>query len=60
MRQLLQIDPQVRVLFSSGYSAEQMTEADRGGVVGFVNKPYRPQDLAQTVRVALDQVPKKG
>jgi DNA-binding NtrC family response regulator len=53
--QLLQIDPDVRVLFSSGYSAEQMTESDREGVLGFVNKPYRPQGLAQTVRTALDQ-----
>jgi hypothetical protein len=24
-------------------------------VVGFVNKPYRPQDLALTVRRVLDQ-----
>jgi len=53
--QLLSIDPNVRVLFSSGYSAEQITEADREGVLGFVNKPYRPQGLAQTVRAALDQ-----
>jgi PAS domain S-box-containing protein len=57
--QLLSIDPNVRVLFSSGYSAEQMTEADREGVLGFVNKPYRPQGLAQTVRAALDQARSK-
>ena len=55
LRQLRQLDPHVRVLFSSGYSAEQLTGPDREGVLGFVNKPYRPQGLAQTVRTALDQ-----
>ncbi|OAI55144.1 hypothetical protein AYO44_00060 [Planctomycetaceae bacterium SCGC AG-212-F19] len=58
LRQLLQHNPHVRVLFSSGYSAEQLTGPDRNGVLGFVNKPYRPQELAQCVRAALDQVGK--
>ena len=30
LRQLQQLDPDVRVLFSSGYSAEQVTETDPG------------------------------
>src|SRR5208283_2414065 len=60
LRQLLQINPQVRVLFSSGYSSEQMTDAEKEGVQGFVNKPYRPQDLAQTVRAVLDQGKQAG
>jgi two-component system, cell cycle sensor histidine kinase and response regulator CckA len=55
LRQLLQMDPRVRVLFSSGYSAEQIAAPDREGVLGFVNKPYRPQELAQSVRAVLDQ-----
>ena len=58
LREMLKLDPAVRVVFSSGYSSEQL-DADRDGVVGFVNKPYRPQDLAQTVRQVLDQA-KKG
>ncbi len=58
LRQLLQMDPSVRVLFSSGYSAEQLAAPDREGVLGFVNKPYRPQELAQSVRAVLDQARK--
>jgi PAS domain S-box-containing protein len=54
LRQLLQLDPNVRVLYSSGYSAEHITDLDKEGVLGFVNKPYRPQDLVNTVRWALD------
>ncbi|MBL8792645.1 MAG: PAS domain S-box protein [Planctomycetia bacterium] len=55
LRRLLQIDPNVRVVYSSGYSAEQLAEDGRQGVLGFVNKPYRPQDLAAAVRRVLDQ-----
>ena len=55
LRQLRQFDPEVRVLFSSGYSAEQIPETGKEGVLGFVNKPYRPQDLVREVRQALDQ-----
>ena len=54
-RQLLQLDPDVRVLFASGYSAEHVSEADHERLLGFVGKPYQPQDLARTVRSALDR-----
>jgi CheY-like chemotaxis protein len=52
-RRLLQIDPQVRVLFASGYSAEEITERDL--ICGFVKKPYRPKELVQIVQEALRQ-----
>jgi PAS domain S-box-containing protein len=55
LRQLRLLDPGVAVLFASGYSAEQMTETEREGVLGFINKPYRPQELAATVRAALNR-----
>jgi hypothetical protein len=55
LRCLLKINPRVRVLFSSGYSAEHVTESEKDGVLGFINKPYRPQELANTVRDALDR-----
>lgn len=54
LRQLLRLDPAVRVLFSSGYSSELVTESDREGVLGFVNKPYRPHELAKSIRATLD------
>ena len=47
-RHLRQIAPSIRVLFSSGYSADQLQELDDG--VAFINKPYRPADLLEAVR----------
>jgi CheY-like chemotaxis protein len=55
-RQLREIDPSVRVLFASGYSAEHLTADDPERVLGFVGKPYRPRELAQSVRSALERV----
>jgi DNA-binding response OmpR family regulator len=55
LRELLRINPHVRVLFASGYSAEHLIEADHGRVLGFVAKPYRPRELAHCVRAALDK-----
>jgi PAS domain S-box-containing protein len=56
VRRLLEVNPAVRVLFASGYSAEQLTDADQRRALGFVNKPYRPEELAQVVRTVLDRV----
>lgn len=53
-RQLLQINPEVRVVFASGYSSEQMTDVEQDRAIGFVGKPYRPAELARVVRAALD------
>jgi CheY-like chemotaxis protein len=53
LRQLRLLDPAVRVLFSSGFSSETITESQADGVLGFVSKPYRAQDLATAVKSAL-------
>jgi PAS domain S-box-containing protein len=55
-RKLRELDPHVRVMFASGYSAEHLTLEDGQSVFGFVAKPYRPEDLANKVRAALDKV----
>jgi two-component system, cell cycle sensor histidine kinase and response regulator CckA len=55
-RRLLEIDPEARVLFASGYSAERLTDDDQQRALGFVSKPYRSEDLARSVRAALDRV----
>ncbi len=55
-RRLLEIDPDVRVLFASGFSAEHVSESEHARSLGFVSKPYRPEDLAGMVRAALDKV----
>jgi PAS domain S-box-containing protein len=54
-RQMLQLNPAAPVLFASGYSAEQALETDRERGLGFLGKPYRPEELALAVRAALDR-----
>jgi PAS domain S-box-containing protein len=51
-RALVALDPDVRVLFSSGYSAD--TLADTEGALGLLPKPYRPIDLLEAVAAAVD------
>lgn len=62
--QLVQVNPEVRVLFASGYPAEEMAQASTDRVQGFVRKPYLPEELAQAVRASLrkkdSQTPDKG
>jgi signal transduction histidine kinase/CheY-like chemotaxis protein len=55
LSRLLQIDPDVRVLLTSGCPAAQGTGLGTPGVCGFLGKPYREQDLAAAVRAALDR-----
>jgi PAS domain S-box-containing protein len=55
LRGLVRINPKVRVLFTSGFSAEYLPEADAENVVGFLPKPFRVQDLANAIRTVLDQ-----
>ncbi len=53
--QLQKIDPEVRVLFSTGYSQnEKVNEIMALGVKGFIQKPYQVRDLLAKVRDILD------
>ncbi|MBX9627984.1 MAG: response regulator, partial [Gemmataceae bacterium] len=54
-RELVRLDPGVRVLFSSGYSGDELPELE--GAVGMLGKPYRPADLLAAVRDALAGTP---
>jgi CheY-like chemotaxis protein len=54
-RELVRLDPDARVLFSTGYSAEELAELD--GAVGLLNKPYRPDELLAAVNEALTAGP---
>ncbi len=54
LKQLRRLDPNVRVLFSSGYSADQVKETEADGVLGFLSKPYSPREMAEKVRSVLD------
>ena len=54
-RQMIEFDPAARILFSTGYSADDLAEVD--GSVGLLSKPYRPHELLAAVRDALDGAP---
>ena len=49
--QIVGLDPAARVLFSTGYSSDDVAAVD--GAVGLLSKPYRPPDLLAAVRAAL-------
>ena len=53
---LRDLDPSVRVILSSGYSAAaQKLDLPKLGVTAFLQKPYVPNELARTLRTCLDQ-----
>ncbi len=51
---------EVRVLLSSGYDATVGGDTLARGLAGFLKKPYRAQELLETVRKALDAAPRRG
>ncbi len=52
--ELKKIDPDVKVLLSSGYSVEeQVRETLRNGALGFIRKPYSISDLTEEVGRAI-------
>lgn len=56
MRLLREVKAGLPVLFSSGYYSDQAVQAlEQEQGVGFVAKPYRPAELARSVREILDR-----
>jgi two-component system, cell cycle sensor histidine kinase and response regulator CckA len=56
LKELLKIDPQVKVLVASGYSADaSVKETIQLGAKGFVTKPFRVNELLRDVRRVLDE-----
>jgi two-component system cell cycle sensor histidine kinase/response regulator CckA len=56
LEQLLEFDPTVRVIISTGASAEaELKEVVRPYVRGFVDKPYEMIQLLQAVQTALEE-----
>jgi CheY-like chemotaxis protein len=58
LEQMQQINPKVRALLSSGYDARDRVPEVGGnvGIVGFLQKPFGPQELMATVREALGEI----
>ncbi|HEV3236246.1 MAG TPA: PAS domain S-box protein [Gemmataceae bacterium] len=52
--QMLKINPQVPVLFTSGFSKQHLSQADHERILGFISKPFLPEDLTRSVRAALE------
>jgi PAS domain S-box-containing protein len=54
-RELRRIRPDVRVVLSSGYGEQEAAERFAGAGLGaFIQKPYQPQSLVETLRRVLD------
>jgi PAS domain S-box-containing protein len=54
IRELLEIDPKVKAIVSSGYSSDPvMSEYKAYGFAGVVEKPYRMQELGRVVQEVL-------
>jgi two-component system cell cycle sensor histidine kinase/response regulator CckA len=55
LRRLREMDPDVKVLISTGYTARGLAQELVGkGALGVVRKPFRIQDFATAVRAAID------
>ncbi|MDD3118480.1 MAG: ATP-binding protein, partial [Victivallales bacterium] len=59
---LAEIDPNVKVIFSSGFTRDQSMEEvlNRDNILGFVQKPFRIADLSEAVAAALGAGRKPG
>jgi len=55
LRELLRMNPSVKVLIASGYAATQTVQGIlEAGATGFMAKPYRLEDMLKKVREVLD------
>ena len=57
--QLRKRKPELKVIFTSGYSPEVVGRDFKQGDAAFLSKPYLPPQLAQMVRQCLDSEPKR-
>lgn len=54
LRELRRIDPDARVVLSSGYDEQEVTARfGEAGLAGFIQKPYRLEDLAARMKQLL-------
>lgn len=55
LRELKRINPEVKVIMSSGYSADRLDVLTEEGASAFVSKPYRLEEIAEMVRRVLNE-----
>jgi DNA-binding NarL/FixJ family response regulator len=55
LKMLLEIDPEIRIIVSSGYSFDgPVGDVLKAGAAAFIAKPYQLSEMLKTVRKALD------
>ena len=55
-RELRRLDPNVKVLMTSGYNEQDVISRFVGkGLAGFVQKPYKTDDLLPKIRKILEE-----
>lgn len=54
-KEIKKMDPDAKVIISSGYSVDRIDVLKDKGVAAFVSKPYRLKEIAETVRKVLDE-----
>ena len=55
-RELRRIDPNVKVIMTSGYNEQEVISRFVGkGLAGFVQKPYKAADLLPMIQQVLDE-----
>jgi PAS domain S-box-containing protein len=58
---LKEIDPHVKVIFSSGFlSQDDKSELFKKGAKGFIQKPYKPDEVLSVIREVLDNEDDSG
>jgi two-component system, cell cycle sensor histidine kinase and response regulator CckA len=60
LAELLAFDPAARVLMVSGYSFDDLTPETRGGIRGFLPKPFSREQFLRAVQAALGPEPSAG
>jgi PAS domain S-box-containing protein len=49
-RIMRQMNPEVKVLFTSGYAEEQISSEEKQSIMGFIEKPYRLTEVVRIIR----------
>jgi len=52
----MELDPQIKIIAASGYSAQALTnELTTGRIASFLRKPYPLAEMLRAVRAVLDR-----
>jgi two-component system cell cycle sensor histidine kinase/response regulator CckA len=61
LKRLLELDPTVKAIVSSGYSQDVVMAYYRDyGFIGVIAKPYKMRDLSETVKRVINENPPKS